>query len=75
MENEHYETTILSALSHLPIKCHQMQDVSKAEDLKPHMPVVLSLLLLLPAGKQNFKSSMLTVANKAERERQKELEE
>lgn len=26
METEHYETTVLSGFSPLPIKCHQMQE-------------------------------------------------
>lgn len=50
-------------------------DVFKVEDLKPYMPVLLSLLLLLPAGKRDFKSSVLAVANKAGRGRGKELAE
>lgn len=52
-----------------------MIDIFKAEDLKPCMPILLSLLLLVPAGKRDFKSSVLAVANRAGRGRRKELEE
>lgn len=73
-----FPETILSGLSYLPIKCHQMQGwddrCCKAEGLKVCVPIVLPLLLLLAAEERDIESStQLSVANKAGRG--KELEE